>query len=285
MVAFTREELKTKSREMLINLAQIAECSKRYHDMCFFMEEVVHQNAHLNNDERNLLSIAYKNVVGSHREAWRSVCSELETPLSAEVRQFVEEYKKKIEADLHLDCNKILTLTESQILPNIPEEDSETKVYFLKMCGDYHRYIAETCEENGPKAIDYYKQSYELATKTLAKTNPTRLGLCLNYSVCIYEIDKNPKLACEHAKIAFDDAFAQLETINEEDYKDSTLIMQLLRDNLTVWASESDVALNEAEEKAGDAPGAEGAAAENDQKEKDKMVDDPEKVEKKENVA
>ena len=44
--------------------------------------------------------------------------------------------------------------------------------------------------------------------------------------------------ACQIAKQAFDDAIAELDTLNEESYKDSTLIMQLLRDNLTLWTSD-----------------------------------------------
>lgn len=44
--------------------------------------------------------------------------------------------------------------------------------------------------------------------------------------------------ACQLAKQAFDEAIAELDTLSEESYKDSTLIMQLLRDNLTLWTSE-----------------------------------------------
>lgn len=40
-------------------------------------------------------------------------------------------------------------------------------------------------------------------------------------------------------KQAFDDAIAELDTLNEDSYKDSTLIMQLLRDNLTLWTSDT----------------------------------------------
>ncbi len=39
------------------------------------------------------------------------------------------------------------------------------------------------------------------------------------------------------AKQAFDDAIAELDSLSEESYRDSTLIMQLLRDNLTLWTS------------------------------------------------
>ena len=80
-------------------------------------------------------------------------------------------------------------------------------------------------------------------------THPIRLGLALNHSVFYYEIRNKPEKACELAKKvskceynkltlycvqAFDDAIAELDQLKEDSYKDSTLIMQLLRDNLTV---------------------------------------------------
>merc|ERR1711907_215976 len=72
----------------------------------------------------------------------------------------------------------------------------------------------------------------------LPPTDPIRLGLALNYSVFHYEIQNAPEEACALAKKAFDDAIAELDTLSEESYKDSTLIMQLLRDNLTLWTSD-----------------------------------------------
>ena len=72
----------------------------------------------------------------------------------------------------------------------------------------------------------------------LPPTHPIRLGLALNFSVFYYEVLNSPDRACHLAKQAFDDAIAELDTLNEESYKDSTLIMQLLRDNLTLWTSD-----------------------------------------------
>ena len=67
-----------------------------------------------------------------------------------------------------------------------------------------------------------------------------RLGLSLNYSVFLYEVLNNPSEACLTAKKAFDDAIADIEHITEAQYKDATTIMQLIRDNLTLWTSEMD---------------------------------------------
>merc|ERR1712087_147320 len=90
----------------------------------------------------------------------------------------------------------------------------------------------------GSRAEESYKVATEFANKDLAPTHPIRLGLALNYSVFLYEVQEKMEDACTLAKSAFDDAIAELDTLDEESYKDSTLIMQLLRDNLTLWTSD-----------------------------------------------
>ena len=112
---------------------------------------------------------------------------------------------------------------------------AESAVFYLKMAGDYYRYLAESVggDESGKQAAEYYSKAYEQAKSALSATHPIRLGLALNYSVCYYEILKQPKEACTLAKTAFDDAISKLDTLEEADYKDSTLIMQLLRSTHT----------------------------------------------------
>jgi 14-3-3 protein epsilon len=93
-------------------------------------------------------------------------------------------------------------------------------------------------KESAAKALEAYSAASNIANSDLPPTHPIRLGLALNFSVFYYEILNSPDRACHLAKQAFDDAIAELDTLSEESYKDSTLIMQLLRDNLTVWTSD-----------------------------------------------
>jgi len=118
-------------------------------------------------------------------------------------------------------------------------------VFFVPFCrkGDYHRYLAEFASGDARKAaatksLDAYKTASDIAATELPPTNPVRLGLALNFSVFYYEILNAPERACHLAKQAFDDAIGELDTLSEDSYKDSTLIMQLLRDNLTLWTAD-----------------------------------------------
>merc|ERR1711959_525800 len=111
--------------------------------------------------------------------------------------------------------------------------------------GDYYRYIAEFTDGEGKagaanNAHDAYKEAMAVATTDLVVTHPIRLGLALNFSVFHYEVLGNPEEACKMARTAFEDAIAELDNVAEDSYKDSTLIMQLLRDNLTLWTSDGE---------------------------------------------
>jgi len=114
----------------------------------------------------------------------------------------------------------------------------------LKMKGDYYRYLAEVASGDDRTAVvessqKAYQEAFDVAKEKMQPTHPIRLGLALNFSVFYYEILNAPDKACALAKQAFDDAIAELDTLNEDSYKDSTLIMQLLRDNLTLWTSDT----------------------------------------------
>ncbi|TYK29091.1 14-3-3-like protein B [Cucumis melo var. makuwa] len=198
-------------------------------------------------EERNLLSVAYKNVIGSLRAAWRIVSSieqKEESRKNEEHVVLVKDYRSKVESELSDVCASILQLLDSNLIPSASA--SESKVFYLKMKGDYHRYLAEfkVGDERKAAAEDTmlaYRAAQDVAVADLAPTHPIRLGLALNFSVFYFEILNQSDKACSMAKEAFEEAIAELDTLGEESYKDSTLIMQLLRDNLTLWTSDAQV--------------------------------------------
>ncbi|XP_064648641.1 14-3-3 protein zeta-like isoform X4 [Lineus longissimus] len=232
-------------KDCLVYRAKLAEQSERYDDMVEAMKEVTMMGTEeLSQEERNLLSVAYKNVVGARRSAWRVMSSR---DASSEG---VKEYKAVIEKELEELCNEVITLLDKHLIPNATaSKKSESKVFYLKMKGDYQRYLAEVATGDCragvvEKSRIAYEEAFKAATSTsdsggMAPTHPIRLGLALNFSVFHYEIENAPDKACAMAKKAFDDAIAELDTLSEDSYKDSTLIMQLLRDNLTLWTSET----------------------------------------------
>mmetsp|Transcript_28992 Transcript_28992/g.79545 ORF Transcript_28992/g.79545 Transcript_28992/m.79545 type:complete len:248 (+) Transcript_28992:91-834(+) len=242
-------------RDTLVYKAKLAEQAERFDEMVTDMKEVAKQPIELSVEERNLLSVAYKNVIGSRRASWRVVTS-IEQKGDPEKSQVVKDYKQKIEEELVEICNDILATIEDSLIPNSTSD--EAKVFYYKMKGDYHRYLSEfqvgdVRKASASSALDAYQAASTIAANDLPPTHPIRLGLALNFSVFYYEILNSPDKACQIAKQAFDDAIAELDTLNEESYKDSTLIMQLLRDNLTLWTSDQ----TEAEEE-GAADGEEG---------------------------
>merc|ERR1712164_180204 len=149
----------------------------------------------------------------------------------------------KVETELQGICDTILALLDGSLVPGA--KDAESKVFYHKMKGDYYRYIAEFTNEGEKTAAaedarKAYDEAMQVAQKDLAVTHPIRLGLALNFSVFHYEVLGNPDEACKMARTAFEDAIAELDNVSEGSYKDSTLIMQLLRDNLTLWTSDQE---------------------------------------------
>jgi len=253
----------------LVALARITETAERFEDMCTIMGKLVEKKKATSQplavEERNMLSVAYKNVVGQRRSSWRTLFHDEEAEEGSDLEKAQRKaYKNLVENELKGKCEEVLGLLEQNLLDksmkkeNIqdgldtdnktPEQQEEankveTQVFYLKMCGDYYRYLAEfNTEEESYKtnAAAKYDEALAFAQKALKPTHPTRLGLALNASVCYYEIMHQSEEACTLAKDAFDQAIQQLDSLSDSTYKDSTLIMQLLRDNLTIWTSEKE---------------------------------------------
>jgi len=256
VLAAAAANIQGKSREELVTRAKHAEQAERYDDMAAAMKAITEglkeSKSTLPSEQRNLLSVAYKNVVGARRSSWRVISSiEQKTAEGNEKKQqMAKEYRQKVENELTAICNDVLALLDEYLIPSAGTEDAESKVFYLKMKGDYYRYLGEVAvadkrDDVVKSSKEAYNDAYDEAKAKMAPTHPIRLGLALNFSVFFYEILNTPAQACSLAKTAFDQAIAELDTLQEDAYKDSTLIMQLLRDNLTLWTSEETGAVDD----------------------------------------
>jgi len=134
------------TKEENVYMAKLAEQAERYDEMVEFMEKVVKMTntEELSDEERNLLSVAYKNVIGARRASWRIISSieqKEESKGNEDHVATIKNYKEKIETELSKICDGILKLLESHLIPSA--SSTESKVFYLKMKGDYYRYLAE----------------------------------------------------------------------------------------------------------------------------------------------
>uniref|UniRef100_A0A7S3ZCF4 14-3-3 domain-containing protein n=1 Tax=Lotharella globosa TaxID=91324 RepID=A0A7S3ZCF4_9EUKA len=213
-------------------MAKAAESSERYDEMCKWVVALVNarlaEKKDLTEEQRNLLSVGYKHVVGYRRSSYR--CFQHG---EHKENDLIKSYKEVVKGEVMKICMEVLDVLQKKLIPNVQElakaaEGSETEskhqescIFYLKMVGDYYRYLAEVDSEaeNAKNAEKYYVQGSDLAEKFLPSTHPIRLGLSLNLSVCYYEILKNQKKACELAKKAFDQAIAQLDALDEKYFQ------------------------------------------------------------------
>lgn len=158
------------------------------------MKKVASTDVELTVEERNLLSVAYKNVIGARRASWRIISSieqKEENKGVEEKLEMIKNYRAQVEKELRDICSDILDVLDKHLIPCATT--GESKVFYYKMKGDYHRYLAEFATGNDRKeaaenSLVAYKAASDIAMTDLPPTHPIRLGLALNFSVFYYEI-------------------------------------------------------------------------------------------------
>jgi len=167
------------------------------------MKSVASSDQELSVEERNLLSVAYKNVIGARRASWRIVSSieQKEESKGNEAQvTLIKEYRRKIEQELAKICDDILSVLDNSLIP--AAGSGESKVFYYKMYappsiasfidvhlsmsrimliwnrkGDYHRYLAEfalgeTRKNSADKSLEAYKAASDVAVTELPPTHP-----------------------------------------------------------------------------------------------------------------
>ncbi|XP_057451790.1 14-3-3-like protein C [Lotus japonicus] len=246
----------SKQRENLVFIAKLTQQVERYEDMVDAMNNVARLNVELTAEERDLLYDAYKNVVVKRRASWR-ILSLLEKKEESKVNKLnvkrIKEFREKLESELITICTDIITIIDQHLLPQ--SSSGESNVIYYKMKGDGYRYLAELksgheLEETANKSLKAYQEAYTRAETELPAAHPIRLGLALNFSVFYYEILNSRERAYHLAVEAVDAALSELVPHNEETSKDeenstdvetsedSSYIIKLMRENITLWTPE-----------------------------------------------
>jgi len=220
----------------LLTVAKLAEQCERFDEMLVCMKRVVAISPELNEEEKNLLSVAYKSVISARRNAFRTVAAlEGRADPNSSISELIKGFRNRLETEVGEVCQDLFDLLERYLIPKAP--DNESLVCYLKLKADYHRYWVEVSPSNAQieAAGDAYARGSTFAEQ-LPVAHPVRLGLALNYSVYFYEILKQQEKGYQLAKKAFYDAVEEIEGLTDDAYRESATIMSLLRDNLGTWA-------------------------------------------------
>ncbi|KII94836.1 hypothetical protein PLICRDRAFT_33652 [Plicaturopsis crispa FD-325 SS-3] len=239
--------VRMKSRAEFLFIAKLAEEAERYDDVLLQIKGLIYSfDARLTAEERNLLSVAYKNKTNTLRNSWRIVdtLEKLEASRAhPRLAALVQGQRKHIERELADACKDAVRLLDDRLVPRA--KAGEEKVFYWKMKGDYYRYLVEFAEVHERRrfadlSLESYKFAYQHSLTALPPAHPTRLGLALNFSVYYHDVHGSPDRACHLAKHAFDEAIASMDSSGKagEQSMDSLMILQLLKDDLVLWAGE-----------------------------------------------
>eukprot|EP01129_Flabellula_baltica_P014668 TRINITY_DN7085_c0_g1_i1.p1 TRINITY_DN7085_c0_g1~~TRINITY_DN7085_c0_g1_i1.p1 ORF type:complete len:235 (+),score=51.55 TRINITY_DN7085_c0_g1_i1:55-759(+) len=227
-------------RDEHIDMCRVAEQAERHEEMVGHIKAAIMLNPELTQDERNLFVVSYKNCVGSRRYSLR-VLSSITAKEKARGREVyvnkLDETTKKIEGELEDICTEVIDIIDNQLIP--ATENVIALISYYKTKGDHYRYLCgfytgERFEEAKQKGLESYETALE-KSKEVSVTNPVRLSLILNFSVFHNDVMQDTEEAVRLSEATLAEAIQSLNELSEDSFTDSTVILQLIKDNLTNW--------------------------------------------------
>jgi 14-3-3 protein epsilon len=232
----------SSERDIDLYMIQLLDQTDRYPDMVHLMKRVIASDPVLNADQRNLLSVAYKNIITGRRNGLRYLSGLLERDDTKSSEQRIAQvvtFQKAIVAELDQYCHELIGLVDSALLP--ASTDPEARVYYLKLKADYWRYISENKQGDekagaAQQAGEAYEAALAIASADIPPYTPTSLGLVLNYAVYLYEIGGKKQEAIDLAKKTHEECALTIGNNTKEAYTEATGILQLLNENVSIWS-------------------------------------------------
>ena len=238
------------TREELIFLSKLYTKAELYKEVINFIKEFIKLNPKIEKEECDIISTGFKNMISDKRSSWFTLQSmeRKEKKKKKNTIKEIKEIKNHIENEIRETCKELQDLVDKELLPK--NEEDEVLVFLYKLKADYFRYICEFAEgnellDNLIKAEEFYKKAYEIADKKLPIINCNRVSVALNYAIFLYETKKDKKNGFDIAQNTFKESMKFIEELEKPKYRDTLLIIQLLKENIIFWNSE----MGEEEEK------------------------------------
>mmetsp|Transcript_5082 Transcript_5082/g.5875 ORF Transcript_5082/g.5875 Transcript_5082/m.5875 type:complete len:278 (-) Transcript_5082:103-936(-) len=236
-------KMRQPSHSSLVFLAKVSERAKRFDDMREYVRQIVYLTPDLTSEERNLLAVAYKNSLTMRRHSWQLILKKSRVERGSIEQAGLDHFKELVRREIENICFDIMDLIKNKLLVYSQEEKiDEATVFYLKLMGDYNRYLTEldvsgSQGENRKNVVKYYEEAFELGMSVLKPTDVNLLGLVLNMSVFFYDILNKPDKACLLANRAYDDAISHVDALPAAEQDEANLLLSFLRKNLELWTS------------------------------------------------